>query len=485
MTINAGAATISNATALNTLNLGTITRAGANGGTVNFILTGAALTTTQAGNNDILGGFAVVANGANWAVGSATQGTSGSVTAYAAYTSSVAGTASYAAANNIDFLQTNTANWTTQTVNSLRFNVATASTLTITAANTLTLGSGGILVTPTNAAAAQVITGGPITAGTNDLIINQWATTGALSINSFITGTGGLTKSGTVTANNGIAVIGGNAAGALGTIANTFSGNVFLDAGTLQVNVSSATNGNTATATTGALGGTQNAVNIYGASTANNATVLSIKADNSTGSSTPGNIAVGNNVTVNGAFTAINVGSLGGGGGTVGSGIFLAPVNQTVQLGTLGFVNDGNTLTVTPSNGYGLEFTGTTTFNKNFTTVSVGTAAASNVVQGLTLSGQVTGTAPGGVAFTKTGAGTLVLNSASNDFVGSIVVGTGTNTASFGVVAFNSDAALGNAANTITLNGGGGTGTATIRAYGGGSISTSRTAAMEAAAATL
>lgn len=308
------------------------------------------------------------------------------------------------------------------------------------------------------------------------MIINQWATTGTLSINSIIAGSGGLTKSGTITAANGIAVIGGNAAGALGAIASTFSGNVFLDAGTLQVNISSATNGNTATSTTGALGGTQNAVNIYGASTAANATVLSIKADNSTGSSTPGNIAVGNNVTVNGAFTAINVGSLGGGGGTVGSGLFLAPVNQTVQLGTLSFVNDGNTLTVTPSNGYGLEFTGTTTFNKNFTTVNVGTAAASNVVQGLTLSGQVTGTAPGGVAFTKTGAGTLVLNSASNDFVGSIIVGTGVNTAGQGgVLAFNSDAALGNAANTITLNGGGTTGPATIRAYGGGSISTSRT----------
>jgi len=144
-------------------------------------------------------------------------------------------------------------------------------------------------------------------------------------------------------------------------------------------------------------------------------------------------------------------------------------------LAGLNFVNDGNTLAVTPSNGYGLEFTGTSSFNKNFTTISVGTATASNVVQGLTLSGQVSGTATGGVAFTKIGAGTLVLSNASNNFVGNIVIGTGTNTASFGVLAFNSDAALGDASNTVTLNGGGSTGTATIRAYGGGSIATSRT----------
>ena len=43
-------------------------------------------------------------------------------------------------------------------------------------------------------------------------------------------------------------------------------------------------------------------------------------------------------------------------------------------------------------------------------------------------------------------------------------------------MTFNSDAALGNAANTITLNGGTGAGaTTTLRAAGGGTINTSRT----------
>jgi autotransporter-associated beta strand protein len=135
-----------------------------------------------------------------------------------------------------------------------------------------------------------------------------------------------------------------------------------------------------------------------------------------------------------------------------------------VQLGSLTFNNAGTTLTVTPSNGYGLDFTGGAILNQSYTTFSVGSngATTSNVVPSLILSGLVSGTIPSG-AFTKTGTGTMLLTDASNTFTGDIVIGTGgAGTTSFGALAFTSAGALGNTANTITLNGGTGAGAAAV-----------------------
>ncbi len=118
--------------------------------------------------------------------------------------------------------------------------------------------------------------------------------------------------------------------------------------------------------------------------------------------------------------------------------------NKTLQKGTLSV--PGNIMSVSNLNGYGLEFTGTTTMTgpSHF---AVGTATASNVVQGLILSGQVTdGASDFGII--KSGPGTLVLSDASNSFGGA----GSTIDILNGILSVSNDGALGNALNTVTLN---------------------------------
>jgi len=95
--------------------------------------------------------------------------------------------------------------------------------------------------------------------------------------------------------------------------------------------------------------------------------------------------------------------------------------------------------------------------------------------QGLTLGGQVAGTTGGIFELRNWHHGAE--RRARTISLGNVAIGAGgTGTTSFGVLSFNSNAALGNVANTITLNGAHGAGaTTTLRAFGGGAITTSRT----------
>ncbi len=124
--------------------------------------------------------------------------------------------------------------------------------------------------------------------------------------------------------------------------------------------------------------------------------------------------------------------------------------NKTLQKTTLSV--PGNIMSVSNLSGYGLEFTGATTMTgpSHF---AVGVATASNVVQGLILSGPVS---DGGSNFslTKSGPGTLVLADATNSFGG---VGSTIDILN-GVVSVNSNGALGNISNSVTLNVDGSTG---------------------------
>ena len=117
--------------------------------------------------------------------------------------------------------------------------------------------------------------------------------------------------------------------------------------------------------------------------------------------------------------------------------------NKTLQKVNL--TNPGSILSVSNQSGYGIQFTGTTTLN-GASHFAVGVATASNVVQGLTLSGIVSDS--GGYTLTKSGAGTLALTNSGNTFGGA---GATIDVLS-GVLAASSDGALGNAANTVTLN---------------------------------
>ncbi len=137
-----------------------------------------------------------------------------------------------------------------------------------------------------------------------------------------------------------------------------------------------------------------------------------------------------------------------------GGGSLPFPAAANKILAPSSISNTGLGLTVTNSNGYGLKVSDATSFTAT-PTINVGTATASNVTQGLYMTGNLTGT-----GFIKTGAGTVVLNNAvpaNNTFTGNININQG-------VVSVSSDAQLGNSANIIQLNPT--TGTSAFRADG-------------------
>ena len=166
--------------------LGAITRN--TGSTLDFTpggaSTGSITTSTINGSGGILGGWATVA-GTNWAV----TGASGTnpVTPLSSYTANA-----WASGNNTDITTSATYSGTT---NSVRFNSA-GDTVTLSGASTLT--SGGILVTSGAGAAGATFGGaGSLTSSGTDLIVNQFDTSGSLTISNAIIGnTVGLTKSG-------------------------------------------------------------------------------------------------------------------------------------------------------------------------------------------------------------------------------------------------------------------------------------------------
>jgi autotransporter-associated beta strand protein len=168
---------------------------------------------------------------------------------------------------------------------------------------------------------------------------------------------------------------------------------------------------------------------------------------------TPENVSLGGNLVITGD-TAITVNRTGSG-----------PNSRNKTLQKVDLTVPGNIMSVSNQSGYGLEFTGNTlmTGPSHF---AVGVATVSNVVQGLILSGVVDdGASTFGII--KSGPGTLVLSGA-NTFGG---VGQTIDILN-GVVSVNSDAALGDAANTVTLNVDGSTG---VGFRSTGTFSTGRT----------
>jgi autotransporter-associated beta strand protein len=148
---------------------------------------------------------------------------------------------------------------------------------------------------------------------------------------------------------------------------------------------------------------------------------------------TPASVSLGGNVVLTND-TAVTVNRSGS-----------APNARNKILQKTDLTNPGSILSISNLSGFGLEFTGAITLN-GASHFAVGTATASNVVPGLTLSGVVADA--GGYDLTKSGAGTLLLTNASNTFGGA----TATIDVLAGVLAASSDGALGNSGNKVRLN---------------------------------
>lgn len=216
-TLDAGSSAVTRAggsTAI--LRMNAITR-NSSGGTIDFGAAGIADTDTLNTNGIIGVGYATVAK-TDWAINS-TGAVDGPITALATYSVDT-----YGATNNVDvttYAGVGTA------ANTLRFNNAAGGTLTL--GGTFAMTGGGLLVTPNVAGGNVVITGGAIqnaanTAGLEALIVHQHSTTNVLEINSVIqnnTNAQALTKTGA-----GKLILSG---------LNTFTGNVNLFEGEIQV----------------------------------------------------------------------------------------------------------------------------------------------------------------------------------------------------------------------------------------------------------
>jgi autotransporter-associated beta strand protein len=313
-----------------------------------------------------------------------------------------------------------------------------------TFAGGVNLTAGGLIIAASSTPTTGAVTSGPLGTGT----LTAGAGTTLIANASFtlanpLTVQGNLNFAGTT-----------NAAYAL-----TFTGPVALPAGPVTINVDSpqetvalagtfATNPGTGITKTG-LGTLALNTSYTGTVTMPAGGSLALLTDGD-GTATPQAVAgpgIASTGTVN-----LTVGRLGTG---VPPPYFTTALNKTVTLPTLS--TGGGALLVTNNNGYGAAVTGPVALTGNDQWVNVATASASNVVQGLTLNGVVSG----GFGIVKTGAGTLVLGNPANTFGGaaSAVDIRG------GVVAVAADGALGAATNTVILDANAATGVG-LRATG-------------------
>lgn len=452
-----------------TLGLGAITRSA--GATIDVVAGSGAPTftaTTSTGNtNSLLGtgpAFATVNNGATWATASG-----GNIAGLASYT-----TGSFTATANVDVTAAASVGPGTA-ANSLRFNTG-SQTLTIN--GSLTIQSGGILVTTGNVG-GSIVGAGTLTAGSGELIVHQYDAA-SFPITVSLTGTTSLTKTGP-----GTLVLGGNNPGLTGAV-NVNRGHL--------------------TVTTAAAVGSAGQINFndYRGSVSNQQ-VFTVDVGNAVNATLPAAIRLSAGTGTQ--FSTGNSGNsritLGGvlstpaglsthvlfDGGLDTSGFNLTAANTftgTVQVlhGFLGITSDAglgdaaNILDLHLNNtaAGGLEFLSSgTTVNR---AVSL---ADTRIISNGTDSNTISGVFSGGGQFVKAGTGTLTLPNANNTFGGS----TATITVAAGTLSFGVNGAVGDGTDlvvnagatfipslnsfptfgTVTLNGG------TYRAQGGIQVS--------------
>ena len=355
------------------------------------------------GQQTILGGYATIntyvsGGGGGWAATGTGAGAKTIIT-LAAYN------AGFLAAKDVD-AATGTTTPAAMTINSLRFN--TAGAYTVNSAGNIVVATGGILETLTVGANAVAINNNNLTSGNGqDLIIHQYNTGGGMTIGANITDNGGaigLTKSGT-----GTLTLTPNTA-------NTFSGQLTLNAGTVLLGNASALNGIPPVVFGGmsqTLGGTapnftfvNGTLNLNG----NSASVasLSSSADSSgtptvqNASATPATLTV--NMTTTKTFTGVLQDGTGGGALSVTksgtgvqtlSGVNTYTGNTTISAGTIalsgsGALASGSTVSIAAGGSFDVSALGasaTYTFGSSATLKASGTGTtlgttAANIVAG-------------------------------------------------------------------------------------------------------
>ncbi|HEY1375221.1 MAG TPA: autotransporter-associated beta strand repeat-containing protein, partial [Gemmataceae bacterium] len=423
-------------------------------------------TTTTGNTNGLLGAgpaFATFGGGFTWAA-AVGPGPTFTILGLPSYD-----TNNYAATSNTDVTQSATIGSSGVTVNSLRFNTASP---TLTLNGTLTIQSGGILVTPSNGGGTIAGPGSLTAPGGGELLIHQY-NFGQFVITAPIASTVGLTKTGT-----GALFLSGNNTGLTGPV-NVSRGSLIVSGGTAPVNSASAINFNDARSGANlqtftvalpsgqngtitppirvsafAAPGASGTVFSTGSPLSNSRVTLSGVISSAPGLTTPirftGNTddSSGFNLTAANTFT----GDVTVSDGTLG-------INADASLG-----NPANALILQVSNAAagGLEFLtdGVTVARP----VSVtGTRLVSNGTDSNTIAGPVSGT--GG--FVKAGTGTLTLSNPANTVTGPVTVAagtlslgtngvlpTGTNVTVNAGAVLNLPTAVTQTFGTVTLNGG-------------------------------
>jgi autotransporter-associated beta strand protein len=206
-----------------TLALGGVNSRIVAGGVLDIELIGAStLATTSSNKTNLIGGGNTTVGQNNWATV-----VNGTIRAYSGYTVTT-DPSSWNSAQNVSIGSNFSGTVASGSINTLRFGLSEASSVNIDASSTLKVNTGGILVSSGVGANNLLITGGTLASGNSlDLIIHQHNTSGSLTIDSVIPGSGvGLTKTGA-----GVLVLGG---------ANTYTGANYIYAGTVRANTSSA-----------------------------------------------------------------------------------------------------------------------------------------------------------------------------------------------------------------------------------------------------